>query len=95
MTGDKEKFNFLEIKEGAKVSFGGNQSGRITGIGQVSPVKEVYLVDGLCHNLLSVSQCTDRGNWVIFDSNECLVVGKQKLNLDKSNLSCKLKANRN
>ena len=35
LTGDKEKFNSLEIKEGAKVSFGGNQSGRITGVGQV------------------------------------------------------------
>ena len=95
MTVDKEKFSSLEFKEGAKVSFGGNQSGKITGVGQVGPVKEVYLVNGLCHNLLSVSQCTDRGNWVIFDSNECLVIDKQKLNLDRNNLSCKLKANRN
>ena len=62
MTGDKEKFNSIEMKEGAKVSFEGNQSGRITGVLQVGPVKEVYLVDGLCHNLLSVSQCTHRGN---------------------------------
>ena len=62
MKGDKEKYKSLEMKEGAKVTFGGNQSGRITGIGQVGPVKEVYLVDGLLHNLLSVSQCTDRGN---------------------------------
>ena len=50
---------------------------------------------GLLHNLLSVSQCTDKGNWVIFDSNECLVIDKHKLKLDKSNLNCKLKASRN
>ena len=93
MTGDKEKFNSIEMKAGAKVSFGGNQIGRITGVGQVGPVKDVYLVDGLCHNLLSVSQCTDRGNWVIFDSNECLIIDKQKLNLDKDILICKLKKN--
>ena len=55
MTGDKEKFNSIEMKEGAKVSFGVNQSGRITGVGQVGLVKDVYLVDDLCHNLLSVS----------------------------------------
>ena len=90
ITGDKEKFNSIEMKEELKVCFGGNQSGRITRVGQVGPVKDVYLVDGLCHNLLSVSQCTDRGNWVIFDSNECLIIDKQKLDLDKDSLNCKL-----
>ena len=74
ITGDRDKFNSIEMKEGEKVSFGGNQSGKITGVGEVEPVKDVYFVDGLCHNLLSVSQCTHRGNWVIFDSNECLII---------------------
>ena len=62
MTGDKDKFNSLVVKDGAKVSFGGNQSGKITGVGKVGPVQDVYLVDGLCHNLLNVSQSTDKGN---------------------------------
>ena len=95
MTGDRDKFKSLVIKDGATVTFGGNQSGKITGVGEVGPVKDVYLVDGLCHNLLSVSQSTDKGNWVIFDSHECIIVDKQDLNLDKANLKCKLKANRN
>ena len=73
MTGDKNKFVNLKAKEGGKVSFGGNQSGRIVGIGEVqnangAPVKDVYHVEGLCHNLLSVSQSADKDNWVIFDS---------------------------
>ena len=56
MTGDRDKFKSLVIKDGATVTFGGTQSGKITGVGEVGPVKDVYLVDGLCHNLLSVSQ---------------------------------------
>ena len=53
MTGDRDKLKSLVIKDGATVTFGGNQSGKITGVGEVGPVKDVYLVDGLCHNLLA------------------------------------------
>ena len=53
MTGDRDMFSSLVVKDGAKVSFGGNQSGKITGIGKVGSVQDVYLVDGLCHNLPS------------------------------------------
>ena len=95
MTGDMDKFKSLVIKDGAKVNFGGNQSGKITGVGEVDPIQDVYLVDGLYHNLLSVSQSTDKGNWVIFDSHECLIVDKNDLDIDKNNLKCKLKATRN
>ena len=95
MTGDRDKFKSLVIKDGAKVNFGGNQSGKITGVGEVGPIQDVYLVDGLCHNLLSVSQSTDKGNWVIFDSHECFIVDKNDLDIDKTNLKYKLKANRN
>ena len=41
MTGDRDKFKSLVIKDGAKVSFGGNQRGKITGVGEVGPVKDV------------------------------------------------------
>ena len=68
------------------MTFGGNQSGRIAGIGEIGnndgpQIKDVYLVEGLCHNLLSVSQSTDKGNLVIFDSEECLIVSKNDLPL--------------
>ena len=71
MTRDRDKFNSLVVKDGVKVSFGGNQSGKITGVGEVGPVQDVYLVEGLCHNLLSVSQSTDKGNWIITKRGWC------------------------
>ncbi|KAI9075764.1 hypothetical protein K1719_042250 [Acacia pycnantha] len=85
--GDQSKFASIKNKEGGKVTFGGNESGRIHGIGKIGnsngpQIKDVYLVDGLCHNLLSVSQSTDKGNLVIFDSEECLIVSKDALSLD-------------
>ena len=72
----------------------GIKAERSLGVGEVGPVKDVYLVDGLCH-MLSVSQSTDKGNWVIFDSHECMIVDKHDLDIDKANLKCKLKASRN
>ena len=56
-------FLTLAMKEGGNVKFGGNQSGKIivTGtIGNVSiSINNVWLVYGLKHNLLSISQfCT-------------------------------------
>ena len=61
MTGDADKFIALRSKDGGKVTSGGNQSGKITGTGEIGAkngpqIKDVYLVEGLCHNLLSVSQ---------------------------------------
>ncbi|KAI9126138.1 hypothetical protein K1719_002559 [Acacia pycnantha] len=67
------KFATIKQEDGGRVIFGGNQSGKIAGIGKVGnndgpQIKDVYFVEGLCHNLLSVSQSTDKGNIVIFDS---------------------------
>ena len=36
-------------------------------------IENVFLVDGLKHNLLSISQLCDKGNRVIFESSICLV----------------------
>ena len=67
MTGDQSKFVAMRPKNGGKVAFGGNQSGRIARIGKVGEkdgpqIKDIYYVDGLCHNLLSVSQSLDKNN---------------------------------
>ena len=99
MTGDRNKFVSLKAKDGGKVSFGGNQSGKIIGIGEVAnpsgtPVKDVYHVEGQCHNLLSVSQSADRDNWIIFDSEECFIINKKDLPIDKSKLKIQLRAPR-
>jgi len=49
------------------VAFGNGKSGSIVGIGKIGEslshsIEDVYLVDGLKHNLLSVSQLYDKDN---------------------------------
>ena len=41
-----------------------------------------------------MSQSTDKDNWVIFDSEECLIVSKKDLQISKENLKTKLRAKR-
>ncbi|XP_059654894.1 uncharacterized protein LOC132301673 [Cornus florida] len=67
MIGDGSKFNSLQQFDGGNVIFGDNQRAKIVGIGIVSKskelpeIQEVLLVEGLKHNLLSVSQLCDSG----------------------------------
>jgi len=79
MTGDKEKLeSYTALEKGKKVSFGNDISAAIKGKG-IAQLKEkvkagnVLYVDGLKHNLLSVSQMCDQGTEVIFRSNGCCV----------------------
>ena len=79
MTG--EKFNFLSLAatQGGSVAFSNGKSGSIVGIGKIGyslshSIEDVYLVDGLKHNLLSVYQLCDKDNLLVFTSNRCLVV---------------------
>eukprot|EP00253_Pinus_taeda_P020723 PITA_20723 len=79
MTSDKKKlqpYNALEKEK--KVSFGNDTPAIIKGKHSVllkEKVKagNVMYVDGLKHNLLSVSQMCDQGNEVVFRSNGCVV----------------------
>jgi transposase InsO family protein len=79
MTGDKEKLeSYSALEKGKKVSFGNDTPATIKGKG-IAQLKEkvkagnVLYVDGLKHNLLSVSQMCDQRTEVIFRSNGCLV----------------------
>jgi hypothetical protein len=74
MNGDKSKFLTLsEIKLG-NVTFENDALGKIKGKGMVSlsngkmKAQDVLFVEGLKHNLLSVSQVYDRGCEVVFTS---------------------------
>ena len=83
MTGDKEKFSNLQVKDSDKVIFGGKEKGKIIGQRKVSEnpscsVDNVLLVEGLNYNLLSISQLCDKGLRVIFEFNKCEVVDIQK-----------------
>ncbi|KAJ4805895.1 Pol [Rhynchospora pubera] len=78
MTGDESCFKTLEPFDGGEVTFGNNlRKSSIIGIGSVGnqnlTVFNVYLVDGLNYNLLSVSQLCDAGYYLKFDHSSCFV----------------------
>jgi hypothetical protein len=79
MTGDKGKFLSLSERKSGSVTFGNDAPGKIKGKGMVSlsngkgKAQDVLLVDGLKHNLLSVSQMCDRGCKVLFMSKDCKI----------------------
>ena len=64
------------------MTFGDNGKGRIIGHGSIdnnssSLIENVFLVDGLKHNLLSISQLCDKGFKVIFESSHCIIKDSQ------------------
>ena len=64
------------------MTFGDNGKGRIIGHGSIgnnssSLIEKVLLVDGLKHNLLSISQLCDKGFKVIFESSHCIIKDSQ------------------
>jgi len=73
-------FLTLTMKEGGNLKFGGNQSGKIIGTGTIGnssiSINNVWLVDGLEHNLLSISQFCDNGYDVMFGKTNCTVINK-------------------
>ena len=78
MIGDESKFAFLTKKKGGYVTFGDNAKWRIIGQGNIgndtsSLIESVLLVDGLKHNLLSISQLYDKGFKVFFEASHCII----------------------
>ena len=83
ITGDKAMFSSISPKDGGYATFGDNAKGKIVGEGKVgkspNPTNEnVLLVDGLKHNLLSISQFCDKDYKVVFESNKCVVLDKNE-----------------
>ena len=79
MTRNKDKFMSISKSKTGNVTFGNDELGKIKGKGMVSlsngqgKAQDVLLVDGLKHNLLSVSQMCDRGCEVVFTSKDCKI----------------------
>jgi len=95
MTGEKTNFLSLAATQGGSVAFGNGKSATIVGIGKIgeslsNSIEDVYLVDGLKHNLLSVFQLCDKDNLVVFTSNSCLVV-----NMDTGDIVLREKRHKN
>src|ERR1044072_3714968 len=82
MTGERHMFQSLELKPGGVVGFGGNQKGKIIGCetignGKNPSIQNVLLVEGLMHNLLSISQLSDNGYDVVFKQKSCKVISQK------------------
>jgi len=92
MTGDKSKFLSISFKQEGHVTYGDNNKGRILGRGSIGDkhilvIHDVLYVEGLKHNLLSISQLCDKGYQVMFKTNtleiclpntkEVMLVGKR------------------
>ncbi|PKA47373.1 hypothetical protein AXF42_Ash021709 [Apostasia shenzhenica] len=78
MTGNASKFSSIKFKNKGKVFFGDNSQGSIVGYDSilVEPnlfLSKVLLVEGLKHNLLSVSQLCDNGYLVEFYSTKYII----------------------
>ena len=78
MTGDVRKFSSLEVLNGGNVIFGDNGKDKIIGIGKIhitsfTYIDNVLFIDGLKHNLFSVSQFCDKGFKVVFESSMCII----------------------
>ncbi|MGI4673371.1 hypothetical protein ACR2XN_28305 [Klebsiella pneumoniae] len=81
MTGNKALLSEFEEKAGPVLSYGDGNLGHILGYGKIAfgnvIIQEVALVDGLKHNLLSISQITDRGYHVDFFETHCEITSKK------------------
>ena len=78
MTGDRNCFLTFEKKDGGLVTFGNNDKGKIRGKGTIgkpnsAKIENVQYVEGLKHNLLSISQLCDSGFEVVFKPDICEV----------------------
>ena len=78
MSGDKDIFSNFTPQDGGLVTFGDNSKGKILGVGKVGKepfpcIENVLLVNGLKHNLLSISQLCDKGYKVVFQASSCSI----------------------
>lgn len=108
MTGDADKFSSLTQIDGGTVMFDGKDKGRIVRKGTVKIgeliIEDVALVEGVRHNLISISQLCDKRYKISFKDGECIgrnkdpsqtISGKRNgniylLNIESDNACCLL-----
>ncbi|KAJ9544484.1 hypothetical protein OSB04_024191 [Centaurea solstitialis] len=82
MTGSKSVLSNYREERGPAVTFGGNGKGQTRGYGTltngVTTFKRVAYVEGLIHNLLSISQLCDKNHKVSFSKKKCKVKNRRK-----------------
>jgi len=103
MIGDASLLTGLTLKHGGYVTYEDNNKGKIVGNRDIKvkgnlTIQNVLLVEGLKHNLLSISQLCDKGLQVTFQPEICLIssedsrhthlVGKRVNNVYMLDLNC-------
>ena len=78
MTGDLAQFTSLKLKAEGRATYGDNNRRRILGRGNVgtgnsTTIENVLYLEGLKHNLLSISQLCGKGYKVNFEANKCII----------------------
>ena len=85
MIGDKSLFSSLDASIKTKIKLGDNYIVDVRGKGTVSilskqnevkNIPNLYHVNGLKHNLISVGQLTEKGCEVIFKGSTCTILEK-------------------
>ena len=81
MTGDSALLTEFEERAGPCITFGDDSKGYTKGYGLISKdnviIEEVALVEGLKHNLLSISQLCDKGFVSLFSKEACVISNKE------------------
>ena len=82
MNGTKSVLIDCLEEKGPSATFGGNSKGYTSGFGNlingVTTFRRVAYVEGLEHNLLSISQLYDKDHKVTFSKKDCKVKNKEK-----------------
>ena len=83
MIGDMNKFLDFKIQDGGIVKVGNNATCQVKGIGSITldgktNTEDVYFVDGLKHNILSVGQLVDKGYHLQFIEKTCMTRDKDE-----------------
>lgn len=82
MMGDESLFSYYVPKREGSVAFGDGNTTKIMGKGIIEipgvlTLEDVLFVDGLKHNLLSISQICDFGYDVAFTKDDCHIRDKE------------------
>ena len=82
MTGDRKWLNNIKQMDGGTVTFGDSNKGKIKGIGEISIdddvlVKNILFVEGLHHNLISISQLCDNKMIAEFHRTGCNILDEE------------------
>ena len=77
MTSDKAMFSHIVPRNGGYITVGDNAKSKIVGEGKVGndpnpTIDNVLLINGLKHNLLSISQFFDKHFKVVFEPLRCV-----------------------